>query len=93
MPTVREKHQQNIAERGELRPSEVARLRAELDGLKARSAEIESKLDIVPAWKPGIRVEVDERYSYQGVTYTVVQAHTTQVGWEPPAVPALFAPA
>lgn len=43
-----------------------------------------------PAWKPGIAVTPGQKYTYNGVTYEVVQAHTTQAGWEPSAVPALW---
>lgn len=41
-------------------------------------------------WEAGIAVQVGEQYTYQGTTYEVIQAHTTQVGWEPPNVPALW---
>ena len=41
-------------------------------------------------WIAGISVEVGEEFSYQGATYRVVQAHTTQTGWEPPIVGALW---
>ena len=43
-----------------------------------------------PEWEPGIAVAVGELFTYEGVTYVVIQAHTTQVGWEPPGVPALW---
>jgi LmbE family N-acetylglucosaminyl deacetylase len=43
-----------------------------------------------PAWAPGIAVKVGEVYTYAGARYAVVQAHATQVGWEPPALPALW---
>ena len=41
-------------------------------------------------WVAGISVEVGEEFTYEGTTYRVLQAHTTQVGWEPPNVPALW---
>lgn len=44
-----------------------------------------------PAWQAGIAVNVGERYTYDGRAYRVLQAHTTQAGWTPPVVPALFA--
>lgn len=44
----------------------------------------------VTEWAPGLALAVDDLVSYEGVTYRVVQAHTTQAGWTPPAVPALF---
>ena len=43
-----------------------------------------------PEWAPNVSVNVGDVYSYNGVAYSVVQAHTTQAGWEPPAVPALW---
>jgi len=42
-------------------------------------------------WVAGIQVTVGEEYQYQGTLYRVVQSHTTQAGWEPPNVPALWA--
>lgn len=41
-------------------------------------------------WKVGILVNVNEQYSYNGITYIVIQSHTTQSGWEPNKVPALW---
>ena len=46
--------------------------------------------DGVIPWGPGIAVEVGDVVSYLDVTYETIQAHTTQTGWEPPAVPSLF---
>ncbi|PZP00737.1 MAG: hypothetical protein DI609_05760 [Corynebacterium urealyticum] len=43
-----------------------------------------------PEWKPNIAVKPGERKTFQGGTYEVIQGHTTQAGWEPPAVPALW---
>lgn len=49
-------------------------------------------VDVEPgAWAPGQVVAVDDLRAYQGTTYRCVQAHTTQAGWEPPNVPALWA--
>ena len=44
----------------------------------------------VEQWQAGITVKVGDVLEHEGVSYRVVQAHTTQVGWEPPAVPALW---
>ena len=44
-------------------------------------------------WQPGISVVAGEQVTYDGVTYNVVQSHTTQTGWEPPSTPSLFTPA
>lgn len=52
-------------------------------------------LDEVPGnvWQAGIQVTTDETYFYpdlNGTEWRVVQSHTTQAGWEPPNVPALW---
>lgn len=44
----------------------------------------------VPAWAPGVAYPVGQLVTHGGVTYRAVQAHTSQTGWEPPAVPALW---
>ena len=46
----------------------------------------------VAAWAPGLPLEVGDRVKYNGVVYVVQQAHTTQAGWEPTNLPALFTP-
>lgn len=43
-----------------------------------------------PAWQAGIAVNPGQKYTHNGNTYEVIQPHTTQQGWEPPAVPALW---
>ena len=48
--------------------------------------------DEIPVWIPGISVNVDEVFSYDDTNYRVIQAHTTQEGWEPPNTPALWDP-
>jgi hypothetical protein len=42
------------------------------------------------SWKVGIEVVVDQRLERNGKLYKVLQAHTTQEGWEPENTPALF---
>ena len=44
----------------------------------------------VDEWQPGLDVQVGQQIAHQGVIYRVRQAHTTQAGWEPHVVPALF---
>src|SRR5690606_6408298 len=44
-----------------------------------------------PEWAPATPYDVGEEVTYQGVTFRCLQAHTSQVGWEPPNVPALWA--
>ena len=41
-------------------------------------------------WAAGMAVEVNDRLVYADRLYRVTQAHTTQEGWEPDKVPALF---
>lgn len=41
-------------------------------------------------WKSGVKYSTGQEVSYQGKTYRVVQAHTSQPGWEPSNVPALW---
>ena len=74
-------------------PVEVDRLpaRSEAGGPGSLRDAVEALT--VPVWEPGIAVEVGEQYRYEGVTYEVVQAHTTQADWTPDVVPAMFTPA
>jgi hypothetical protein len=48
------------------------------------------KDDEAKIWAPNIWVNVDEEWEYEGLIYIVSQPHTTQLGWEPPKVPALW---
>ena len=41
-------------------------------------------------WKPYTDYAVGDLVTYQGVTYRVLEAHTSLPGWEPPALPNLF---
>jgi chitinase len=43
-----------------------------------------------PAWVANHAYAVGNRVSYAGKNYQCLQAHTSQVGWEPPNVPALW---
>src|SRR5207247_5855058 len=42
------------------------------------------------AWAPNTAYAVNDTVTYGGSTYKCLQAHTSQVGWEPPNVPALW---
>lgn len=46
--------------------------------------------EMFPHWQPSVTVTLDERICYENKLYRVVQAHTTQEGWEPNITPALF---
>lgn len=41
-------------------------------------------------WEADTKYAVGDRRRYDGKVYKCLQAHTSQVGWEPPAVPALW---
>lgn len=45
---------------------------------------------VVGAWEAGIVYATNDVVSYLGVTYRCLQGHTSQVGWEPPNVGALW---
>lgn len=42
-------------------------------------------------WEPDISYEIGRRVCYQDKLYKVLQAHTSQVGWEPDVAVSLFA--
>ncbi len=42
------------------------------------------------AWAPNVAYAVNDTVTYGGSTYKCLQAHTSQIGWEPPNVPALW---
>src|SRR5678815_3555072 len=41
-------------------------------------------------WAPNVAYAVNDTVTYGGVVYKCIQAHTSQVTWEPPNVPALW---
>lgn len=45
---------------------------------------------LFPVWHQGEPYEVGARMRYNDKLYRVVQAHTSQLGWEPDITPALF---
>lgn len=42
------------------------------------------------AWAYPVAYKIGDLVTYQGATYRCIQAHTSQAGWTPPAVPALW---
>lgn len=46
--------------------------------------------EMFPRWKPDMEVTVGNRLCWHDKLYKCVQAHTTQVGWEPDKTPALW---
>jgi hypothetical protein len=47
-------------------------------------------VELFPAWAADTSYEMDVRVRYGDKLYKCVQAHTSQIGWEPPNVPALW---
>lgn len=47
-------------------------------------------VELFPAWAAGVDFDRDIRVRYNGKLYRCEQAHTSQSGWEPPNVPALW---
>src|SRR5437660_9965963 len=45
-----------------------------------------------PAWQPNTAYSIGQLVTFNGQTFKCIQAHTSQVGWEPPNVPALWQP-
>src|SRR5436305_813999 len=46
----------------------------------------------VPAWQPNTTYTTGTLVTFNGQEFKCLQAHTSQVGWEPPNVPALWQP-
>jgi Carbohydrate-binding module family 5/12 len=69
---------------GTLTPFEHALLAANADSL------LHVVLVAVPAWARGVHYAVGDSASYNGLYYQCRQAHTAQIGWEPPKVYALW---
>ena len=45
---------------------------------------------LYPSWKPGMDCKAGDRVQHRGVLYKVLQAHTSQDGWEPENAPSLW---
>ena len=55
-------------------------------------AEAVAATCLYPKWNGnGVAYAKGQRVQYDGVLYTVLQAHTSQVGWTTTAAPSLFA--
>lgn len=54
-------------------------------------AEALDGIELFPLWAAGAVYETGIRVRYEDRLYRCVQAHTSQEGWEPPTVPALWA--
>lgn len=47
-------------------------------------------IELFAPWAAGVSYEVGVRVRFEEKLYRCEQAHTSQSGWEPPAVPALW---
>lgn len=47
-------------------------------------------VELFPLWATAKEYSVNQRIRYGDKLYRCVQAHTSQEGWEPPAVPSLW---
>lgn len=52
--------------------------------------QAESVTILFPLWETDTAYAVGDRRQYDGLLYRCVQEHTSQTGWEPPNVPALW---
>ena len=52
--------------------------------------QAESVTILFESWEPYIQYAVGDRRQYNELLYRCIQAHTSQIGWEPPNVPALW---
>ena len=46
----------------------------------------------VANWAPNTAYSIGSLVMFNGVEYKCIQAHTSEIGWEPPNVPALWQP-
>ena len=52
--------------------------------------EIKQLANYYPDWRPGKDAKVGDIYSYHGLLYEVVQAHTMQADWQPDKTASLW---
>lgn len=52
--------------------------------------QAEAVTGMYPEWEVDISYAAGERIKYNSKLYRCVQAHTSQIGWEPPVTPALW---
>ena len=76
-----------------MRPQDRARALRPMIEKASASLPDEDALDAVelfPAWGAGVDYALSVRVRYVDKLYRCEQAHTSQAGWEPPNVPALW---
>src|SRR5437016_1149547 len=53
-------------------------------------ASLAASAQSAPAWQPNTAYSVGQLVTFNSQQFKCIQAHTSQVGWEPPNVPALW---
>ena len=67
-------------------------IRTSIDSVTSTMADADSAKNpmLFLPWKADIKYVVGDRRRHDGKVYKCLQAHTSQAGWEPPVVPALW---
>lgn len=68
-------------------------LRAKIEAMAVglNDEEAVSFTELFPIWAEGVAYAVGERVRYNGILYNCLQAHTSQVEWEPDVAASLWA--
>lgn len=68
------------------------RLRAMIEKASASLPDEDAleAVELFPVWGAELQYAVGDRRRYEAKLYKCVQGHTSQAGWEPPEVPALW---
>src|SRR5205823_14053681 len=53
-------------------------------------APVAASAQTIPNWAPNTAYSIGALVMFNGQEFKCIQAHTSQVGWEPPNVPALW---
>jgi len=72
------------------RHAQMIRRRIEQAAASLNDEDALTAVELFPTWMTGTSYAADERIRYENKLYRCVQAHTSQTGWEPPNVPALW---
>ena len=75
-----------------MKRSELYRIREMIEkaAVSLTDGDAINAVELFPAWAVRTEYTINQRVRYGGKLYKVVQAHTSQDGWEPSNVPALF---
>ena len=85
-------HMTAVARQKKLWSSTVAIMAKENEELRQKEEEEDpdAVAYLYPAWRVGVAYAVGDFIQHGGMMWKVIQAHTSQVDWPPPIVPALF---